>query len=109
MEDHEVLEAAADYITVHGWCQYRSVADNGAVCMAGGVLATLGLIELVGSHSQLTKHPDYDRYLKILRRLDKAMPAAIGFATEFNDEDGRTEEQVIDKMKSVAKDWANGN
>jgi hypothetical protein len=74
----------ADYIEEHDWCQGAYRSSGGQVCILGAAR------ELFSDHDQT------QGMLKLFEHLGNMN------VDEWNDEEGRTKEQVIDKLREVA-------
>lgn len=82
----DALDAAADYIEVHGWCQGAFRTDDGKVC------AIHAIVEVASAKRA------------VMLGAASALSAFVGGVLVFNDEEGRTEFEVIDAMRLTAKD-----
>jgi hypothetical protein len=80
----QTLLAAADYIEEHGWCQGVMTAPDGSVCMLGAIVRCNSQDKLTAEAILVT----HFRYSGVAAR---------------NDERGRTKEEVIAKLREVAK------
>ncbi len=78
------LLQAAEYIREHGWCQEKMETMTGSVC----VLGALGLVAPY-------------KYEDALARMRKYIKAEFGVA-RWNDQVGRTQEEVITALQSAA-------
>jgi hypothetical protein len=84
-EPAKLLMKAADLIEKHGWCQGRWRATDGRLCLRGAIINS-------GSHQVA---------FAAIHRVD----AAIGgpyTSVGWNDTMGRTKEEVVAKLRSVA-------
>ncbi len=91
MTTAEVLDRAADYIEQHGWCQ-GEFSKNGAVCVSGAISRVLG-VEFYRADNRV-----YDAKNAFARHLKSDDPPCV-----WNDEDGRTQEEVIATLREAAK------
>ena len=90
----EVLEAAADYIDEHGWCQNYRVDRYGGVCALGGIWAITDAMDFQAGNDLATK-------------ADTALCDAVGqWIGHWNDAPGRTKDEVVRKLREVAASLA---
>ena len=90
----KVLDAAADYIGEHGWCQFDICDDFGRVC-------ALGAIARVTTDSMYSVFERLDRYMALLKpRTSGARAPGI---VEWNDMVGRTQEEVVALLRGAAR------
>lgn len=86
------LRSAADYLRTHGWTTGTYGLNGGARCLVGALvgprLSTARLVEIL---------PD----LRALG-LERAAWVSDAAATAWNDEPGRTLEEVLDRLESTA-------
>lgn len=81
MKISEALSAAADYINEYGWCQ-RAYGEQGkAACMIGAI-------------NIVSKHP--------LSRDCVTFTHSKGYNSGWNDETGRTQKEVTNKLCELA-------
>lgn len=81
----QTLLEAAEYLRDHGWCQDRSVDQDGRACLFGSVFAVAGK----------TANPLYfEAGTKLMAR---------GGSMYWNDLPGRTKEEVIAMLEDTAK------
>jgi len=80
----DVLDAAADYIDQHGWTQGVFDDDEGHVCVREAINRTAPSI------------------LDAFRAASALMDAVGDGATNWNDADGRTQDEVTAKLREVA-------
>lgn len=93
----EVLEDAADYLEVHGWCQHTVQDQQGRACVLGAInIASGGHTLGVGTCATLA----VTRYLGDRRRPE--------YVPVWNDMAGRTGDEAIDLLKHTAKALRNG-
>ena len=86
-----LLLKAADLIEEHGWCQVSAVDERGRICM----LQAMGRaeVELFG--------PDGSRSVSLVS--DEKIADAVGWPIyRWNDAAGRTQEEVVAKLRAVA-------
>ena len=83
---------AAEYIERHGWCQSRAF-DGDRACMMGAIYAATG-----GTFRGLTVGAVDERYLNAVMRVLLIAPSP----TRWNDEKGRTKQEVIDALRQAA-------
>jgi hypothetical protein len=103
MTPADILEQGAELIETHGWTQQESIAkdeDNKiiGVCLHGAcyVVAKLDV--------------DYATNIRVFNQAIEAVRISLGsidLPYRWNDAPGRTAEEVIEKMKQVAKDLRN--
>jgi hypothetical protein len=90
-ETAETLEAAADYIDVHGWCQRDWITPTGQVCLDMAL-------------SEVTDHVSHcldarNALIRYLKDIGVNPPSYMN----FNDMPGRTQGEVTDLLRTVAK------
>lgn len=90
--DGEVLRRAADIIERRGWCQ-NDYQDGAAVCILGAL--RLAITGNTDNHSDRVHNP--------AERLAKNLGQAPWV---WNDEPGRTKEEVIAALRSAAEQGA---
>ena len=95
----DVLERAADYIDEHGWCQERYTTDGVKCCAAGAInMVTTG-------DPGITRVNEYHiaRYVA-LETLGDVIEENDGWGSvsEWNDHPGRTQAEVVAKLREVA-------
>ena len=83
----DVLLAAADYIEQHGWCQFYTRDDQGAVCGFGAIFNCSN--PPIGGHTLLA----VDR---MQRRLGMSISA-------WNDMPGRTKDEVVAALRAASR------
>lgn len=101
--EQEVLAKAAEYIGEHGWCQGRSMDEEGRVCAMGAINAVLPI-----PHDIRDLHAEA-RYLLaaavarclLTKYIDNA-PGRELTVISWNDDPSRTAEDVILAMKRAA-------
>jgi hypothetical protein len=76
------LLAAAEYIEKHGWCQKRASNSLGQVCLFGALNRVTNNLS----------NSEYDRVYKVLN--DQPI--------NWNDEPGRTKEEVVNALRKAA-------
>ena len=85
MSPGEILNAAADAIEEHGWTQGRFGTQHVGFCAMGAMRHVSGLSTVIEESAA------YD----LLR-------AHVGSTSYWNDEPGRTKEQVVTVLRKVA-------
>ena len=90
----KILLDAADHIERHGWCQNVYTNGLGDVCIMGTLL-------------QVVQWPDYleGRAKEVFPRLKKYL--GVTRVDDWNDEPGRTKEQVVAALRGGAAKAAN--
>jgi len=86
----ETLNAAADYLEQHGWCQGQMFGPDDSVCAVGAI-------------AEVTRaDTDYDHYSEA---LEVAMSyVGGGPVSQWNDAPGRTKEDVIAMLRAAAEE-----
>jgi hypothetical protein len=113
MNPAEVLEKAADLLETVGWTQGEEFATirnpiTGkrvvvGMCARGACMAAVG-IGNTGLWSLMSESMRRD-FITAFNLLDRAIgPLSV---VGWNDHEGRTAVEVIEKMKQVAKDYRN--
>ncbi len=95
MTPSEVLNAAADHLEEHGWCQ--GAFFIGSRCCASGA------IRLVTSGHMGVPGPDSVRARTRLREYLSVPGCPVFSIFDWNDFAGRTKEEVIGAMREAAK------
>ena len=90
----EALDAAADYIEVHGWCQPTMQTPDGRACLYAAIRSVTGADELNCT-------PDAD--LTSARALTAVWTHLDTGPITWQDRPGRTEFEVIDELRLTAK------
>lgn len=86
------LEAAADYIDEHGWCQNALKMPDGSVCAEGAIC-------------EVSETYDWQvQIYEVLRRHGCEKGVYV-----WNDEPGREEWEVTDLLRSTAKKVCHGD
>src|SRR5687768_4043656 len=83
-----LLLRAADYIERHGWCQGKLFQPDGRACLVGA-------LQKVAAGDYLVD-PVHNAAWK---RLQDSLN---GFVGVWNDEEGRTQDEAVAKLRSVA-------
>ena len=97
--DPEVFEKAAELLEERGWCQDKMWSGR-QVCYIGALrLAAMGSLDPAD-----WKHAGRVKYNAAIAAVEHALKGEVD---EWNDETGRTAEEVIDHMKMMAKDLRN--
>lgn len=91
----DTVEAVVEEIEKRGWCQHRAKNLVGQVCILGGLWQAMGYADRV-----LTEE-EYNIWTYAEIRLAKLMD--VPFISTWNDTEGRTKEEVLDKLTGVAK------
>lgn len=112
MKESEILEKAADVINERGWTQGREVDRTGAVCLRGALRMAAGAtIDLKwygadGVHPFMTgpEHPRPSEYTRAIERVMGLLEhEVINLMPAWNDEQGRTKDEVITVLQHAAK------
>lgn len=87
--DRHILLGAAQYIRDHGWCQNQWSKPDGSVCLL---------------HAVRSVRANYKATIKAEARLNAYAIQRWGYFTpvNWNDTVGRTKEQVINLLETVA-------
>ena len=85
-EASKVLLRAAEYIEEHGWCQHDLVEMSGRVCLMGAIYS-------------VAKEDD------ARAALDMVVNAIGRFPSVWNDAPGRTQAEVVAKLREVARSF----
>lgn len=93
-EASKLLLKAADLIERRGWCQNHYASQDGRLCYLGALKTVLG-VPLDG-----VSHP-------LIGEAGLRMSKAVGrpCVWQWNDDTGRTQEEVVSKMRAVALAW----
>lgn len=105
------LEAAADYIETHGWTQFTMRRQDGAVCAVGALLHVVGLYcQGEPSREATIETANRRRRAEALADMHVALVTnhCSSGLTGFNDDNGRTQYEVIDELRLTAKALRNG-
>lgn len=96
-EASKLLLRAAALIEKHGWCQNYLISPEGKLCFAGAMkVAAYGIpFPSRPGAIQPTMEMAWDRF-------EKAVGVKWGRASKWNDEPGRTKDEVVAKIRSVA-------
>lgn len=88
-----LLLRAADIIESHGWCQNSYTSAGGKLCLLGAVKVARGLTP-----------EDAEDTEALVERACERVYVSLGLRRVhiWNDEPGRTKEEVIAKLRSVA-------
>lgn len=105
MKIDEILDATADlYVTgKYRWIQGRADDFDGGLCMSHAMWFAAGKPHF--------GQRDHEVFVDARRYLEDSMSAystrgtSIGVIPEWNDDPDRTEEQVVDKLRSLARDY----
>lgn len=102
----QTLEAGAQYIDDHGWCQGRMLGPNNKVCALGAIAEVTALMSSDG-----VMRGDVRAYSKAKAVLTEYLHRAYGtgrtgmLITEFNDALGRSQMEVTSAMRAAAALW----
>ena len=91
MSPAEVLRKAAGHIERRGWCQRRLIDECGHICLAQGL--AMAFADCVESQPWMKA--------RLLLKEALGVPSDMGLAY-WNDQPGRTAEEVIAKLREVA-------
>ncbi len=94
----KVLSEAADLIERDGWCQETYEDYRGRRCMDGALIAVMGdtHVKLNDVEAALSAH------LPQVTSIHVAAPHAWAPVIAWNDAEGRTQEEVVAKLREVA-------
>ena len=99
----DALDAAHDYLLVNGWIQHSMYDSEGkSVCAVGGIYKATGNRPLFTRTVALSA---LHTYLALEAGEDPGRWPGIAL---WNDEDGRTIDDVLDSYRHAAKDLRNG-
>lgn len=106
LEAADVLDAAHDVILAKGWWPDRTIppsirGKHGEMCMEAAVVHVLSGEDV---HSASTFEWPWDDESRCMERWLKALLHQRGINYTWNDEYGRTADEVFDRMRTVAKD-----
>jgi hypothetical protein len=118
----DILEAAADLLETNGWIQ-GEFEFNGKFCAVGAIRQVSGLYQSAVALQELGRtnmynrdSTDYDICTSTSSAAESALSDSLGsqavdgglvYVPSWNDEPGRTADEVIDLMKHTAKDLRN--
>ena len=99
MDTHEVLDLAADIIEEQGWTQGPdgwpdNPDDTGPVCIEGALTRAMGL-DYFADCAKVVESP-------AMRVLSAHLGRALIHPFEWNDQEGRTAEEVIAALREAA-------
>jgi hypothetical protein len=106
----ETLERAAGLLEIHGWTQCVYKNEAGAMCIRGALYQAVGLntnTQQVITSSTTVRDWNGRSDLAISAAYRLARKVGAGSEISWNDEDGRTADEVIDALKETAKDIRN--
>lgn len=105
LEMAEFIENGISYLERHEWCQNLLESNSGAVCLAGALYKGNDIdIQSVNLTEVLAEcRPVFNKLHAAVGNLDPSFE----HAPEFNDAIGRTKEEVLELLTSVAKDLRN--
>jgi hypothetical protein len=107
IERSEILEQAADVIEQRGWTTHTTYDGKGRVCAWGAMLVAAGWDPRVMSLSR-ERMDSLDAAARIARSarrfVDNHMLSLFGSVTSWNDMPGRTKQEVLDMLRSAAKE-----
>lgn len=93
--EHQLLWDAAAYIEKHGWCQDSVSTADGRVCLVGAIKAAAGMP--IHGHDW-SSGPGAVAYAACeIMDNRTSRPAA-----DWNDRDGRTQDEVVSAMRAAA-------
>jgi hypothetical protein len=100
------LDGAADYIEKHGWTRGTPVDELGRVCLIGGINAvTIGCPAYRATDSVTERRRIIDLLNGPRRtRAVTAVSRTVGHPAAWNDTNGRTEQEVLDLLRTTAKE-----
>jgi hypothetical protein len=114
MTPAEVLEKAADLLETIGWVQGDEIVYGSSDPDAGPVITGMcarGACRIAAGaknfYDTWTSAEQYEAFRDARRALEAGLGGEWRCIPVWNDEPGRTAEEVIDKMKQVAKDLRN--
>lgn len=99
--DRSIYGRAADVIRERGWWQGRSVGDNGEVCLNRSLRVSAGLLVLGAEEGPGQSDRRVDEAYKTAQRR---LRGAIGVTHWWNDEPGRTVDDVYTLLKFAEAD-----
>lgn len=99
-EPSKLLLRAASLIETHGWCQYNVCDERGRMCVNGALLkAYTGSPDWPDDQSVASN--SYPPAIAS-RRLAMAVGVLANHASVWNNEDARTKDEVISKLRAAA-------
>jgi hypothetical protein len=107
----EILEAAADVLETKGWgqgCEFKM--ENGertAFCAIGAIREVIGFYNIEQGIFFTPAANLAHEAMNLSNRVAGLMHTDQGSVVGFNDEPGRTADEVIDLFKLTAKDLRN--
>lgn len=103
----DVLERAAEVIEERGWCQSKIEEVDGRVCLIGSIKAATGVpLDSVASLDPANVPPLWVRAAQAVDRVIQTEHAGT-WSADWNDCAGRDKYEVIDLLKTVAKEIRN--
>jgi len=96
--ERQALLDAAQYIREHGWCQGKLITRRGEVCMMGAIaMATKSPITVTGMEQRIERNQICDDAINL------AVMATNNRGAFWNDDHGRTADEVIAALESAAR------
>lgn len=104
MTPDQVLDAAADLYDTgqNKWIQGRLYDNDGGVCMSQALWIAAGRPHLSQNQNRIQ---DYNAYVQARAFVSTRLEAPYCTIPEWNDDLDRTEEEVVDKLRSLAKEY----
>lgn len=101
-----ILRAAADDIVRLGWCQFTYRDESGCLCGMGAVITACG----VDPYGQGGRSYPYGSNARLVDACRGYLTEWLGgpFAS-WNDEPGRTQDQVVAALRQAADDHPDGD
>lgn len=94
------LDAAADILITDGWCQGQYSDEQGRVCALGAI----GKAIIGNAYGHLTSDATAEaRYQAAIGAVAAYRADSVYGIPEWNDEPGRTEDDVHDLLRNTAK------
>lgn len=112
----DLLDKAVDILETRGWCQhkYGDDTEEGTKCAVGALRrASWELQYHRGGRRELAHDVKVSQsftraYKAVQFEVGEQQPDSVGLSIEaWNDEGGRTADEVIELLKGVAKDFRN--
>ncbi len=89
----QLLLDSADLLERRGWCQQHLIDVRGRMCAIGAMTAAW--------------NPVHNWSMDVVTEAQSRLQSLVGSVVEWNDEYGRTEDQVVDMLRYVANYVAN--
>jgi hypothetical protein len=114
----DILEAAADLLVSEGWCQgafYRdekgmahgNLSEAVSFCAMGAIRMVSGVYNLDGEIGFDESRAAREARAVLHAGLNRPVPGLNRPVPAWNDEAGRTADEVVDAMRHAAKDFRN--